>query len=354
MKINDIPLTKELKLNNNNNPSNTLYKSIPNNIKYLNDITKDSFSTELSQGNSFLVFKSFIDIFYLIYINDKNSIISLNLLTYKKINEIKNPHNSMIISLRYYQDIIKKRDLIITIGYLDISLKLWNIINWECLCSINNIYKDGLLISCFLNNTLENFIITSNYSYKNECGCIKVFDFLGNENKEINYTNYNTYYIDSYYDDKLKKNYIITGNNGFLMSYDFDKNKLYNKYIDKDFSPHLNLIVNNCEKIIKLIDSSNDGNIRVWNFHSGKLLSKIKVSSNGINGICLWNNEYLFVAIKENIKLVKKNNGCNEEIKNLIGHNKNITNIKKFIHPLFGECLISQGGFNDGIKLWNI
>ena len=354
MEINDIPLAKELKLKNNISPSNSLFKSIPDNIKYLNDITKDSFSTEISQGSSFLVFKSFSDIFYLIFINEKNSIISLDLLTYKKKTEIKNPHNNIIISLRYYQDIAKKRDLIIIISYLDRSLKLWNIINWECLCNINNIYKNGILNSCFLNNANENFIITSNYNFQNTCECIKVFDFLGNENKEINYTNYNTCYIDSFYDEKLKKNYIITGNNGFSMSYDFDQNKLYNKYIDKDFLPHLSLIVNNSEKITELIDSSNDGNIRIWNFHSGELLNKIKVSSDGIKDICLWNNEYLFVAFRKNIKLVKKIKGYNEEIKNLIGHNYNIINIKKFIHPLFGECLLSQGGFNDGVKLWNI
>ena len=63
--------------------------------------------------------------------------------------------------------------------------------------------------------------------------------------------------------------------------------------MDKDFSPHLSLIVNNYEKITKLIDSSIDGNIRIWNFHSKELLSRIKVSSNGIQDICLWNNEYI-------------------------------------------------------------
>jgi len=354
MEKNEIPLNKQLKLKNNNNPSDILFKSMPNNIKFLNDVTKDSFSTELSQGNSFLVFKSFTEIFYLIYVNEKNSIISLNLLTYKKINEIKNLHNDIIISLRYYQDIIKKRDLIMMISYLDRGLKLWNINNWECLCSIKTIYKAGILLSCFLKNTIKNFIITSNYNYKNICGCIKVFDFLGNEKKEINYSNYNIFYIDSYYDDKLKKNFIITGNDGFSISYDFDQNKLYNKYMEKDFSPHLCLIINNNEKITKLIDSSDDGNIRIWNFHSGELLNKIKASSNSIKNICLWNNEYLFIAVKENIKLLKINNGYNEEIKDLIGHYKTVTNIKKFIHPIFGECLISQGGFNDGIKLWTI
>ena len=354
MEKNANSLTKELELKKNNYPSDILFKSIPNNIKFLNDIAKDSFSTDISQGNSFLVFKSFNDIFYLIYISEKYSIISLNLLTYKIINEIKYPHYNVIISLRYFQDIIKKRDLIISISYGDRSLKLWNINNWECLCSINNIYKEGLLFPCFLNNDSENFIITSNNNYNNECEFFKVFDLLGNLKKEINYTNINTCYIDSYYDDKLKKAFIITGNNGFSMSYEFYQNKLYNKYIDRGSSLHLSLIVNNNEEITKLIDSSEDGIIRLWNFHSGELLNKIKVSTYGITDICLWNTEYLFVAQDKNIKLLKINIGNIDKIKELVGHNKIVAAIKKFSHPLYGECLISQGELNDGIKLWII
>jgi len=39
-------------------------------------------------------------------------------------------------------------------------------------------------------------------------------------------------------------------------------------------------------------------------------------------------------------------------IKSLIGHNNEVITIKKIIHPLFGECMISQGLEKDQIKLW--
>ena len=39
-------------------------------------------------------------------------------------------------------------------------------------------------------------------------------------------------------------------------------------------------------------------------------------------------------------------------IKDLIGHKKEALTIKKFIHPKYGECLISQNHSNSNIKLW--
>ena len=42
--------------------------------------------------------------------------------------------------------------------------------------------------------------------------------------KEINYTNDSSYYIDTYYDKELLKNYIITGNEGYIISYDYNNN----------------------------------------------------------------------------------------------------------------------------------
>ena len=102
-----------------------------------------------------------------------------------------------------------------------------------------------------------------------------------------------------------------------------------------------------------MIESSMDGNIRIWNFHSGELLNKIKVCDKGLNGICLWNDENLFVGCEDKtIKLINLNKLL--IIKNLDGHNNSVINIKKIIHPKYGECLISQGSDIDKIKLWII
>ena len=101
-----------------------------------------------------------------------------------------------------------------------------------------------------------------------------------------------------------------------------------------------------------MIESSFDGNIRIWDFHSAILLNKIKVSENGwLFGICLWDNEHLFVAcgdktikiinIKKNLILSKLN-----EFKN------KVLSIQKLKHPHFGECFISQGYEKEQIKMF--
>ena len=114
--------------------------------------------------------------------------------------------------------------------------------------------------------------------------------------KEINDSNDYTYFIDKYYDIKTSKNYIITSNFGNVKSYDFNKSKRYHKYYDKNKNRHFSIAIDSNENIIKLFESSCDGNIRIWNFHSSELLKKIKVCDNLLYGICIWNNKYLFVG----------------------------------------------------------
>ena len=48
--------------------------------------------------------------------------------------------------------------------------------------------------------------------------------------------------------------------------------------------------------MIKLIEYSRKGIIRIWKFYNGELLKKINVINKGLYGICLWNNDNLFVG----------------------------------------------------------
>ena len=62
----------------------------------------------------------------------------------------------------------------------------------------------------------------------------------------------------------------------------FINNKVYNKYTDVNCNENkekkeescLSVIINKEEELIELIGSCSDGNIRIWNFHSGELLLK--------------------------------------------------------------------------------
>ena len=102
--------------------------------------------------------------------------------------------------------------------------------------------------------------------------------------------------------------------------------------------------------MVKLIESSCDGNIRIWNFHTGIFLRIIKVNKEGLREICLWNNEYLLVGCDDKtIKLINYKDGI--IIKELKGHIEKVISIKKIIHPQYGEFLFSQSSSLDSIKI---
>ena len=350
--INIIKNNKIQKINDEENEINKTNNKA-NDLEFFCDITNDSYSN-LYFSNSFSVFNSLNQILYLIYSNKKNSIIHYNLNDNKIIKEIKNAHKKCITNFRHYLDNLNKRDLIMSISSEDNNIKIWDIEDDEdCLLNIRYINNNGYLYSaCFLNEKNINYIITSNYTFNNNPENIKVYDFNGKKIKEINNSNEITYYIDSFYDNKLLKNYILTCNEGFIKSYDCNKNDVYKKYTDDNNNTgHFNLIINENKDIFQILESSFDGNIRIWNFHTGELLNRIKISDECIKEICMWNNEYILAACDDKtIKIIQLDNGI--IIKELKGHKNYVISIKQIIHPIYGQCLISQGFFKDNIKLW--
>ena len=329
------------------------FNSNLNNTIFLKDLVKDCFYSDFIGNNTYIIFRSINNILFLIYANKNNSIISYNLIYNIKINEIKNAHYSNITKFRYFFDKIKKRDLFISISQYDNNIKLWNINNFECLYNFKNINKNGLLLSaCFLKEQNNIYIISSNFLGDNP---IKVFDLNGNKIKEINYYIGKIYFINSYYDRKLSKNYIIIYNSGKSASIVYNENKIYHVYNDNNNYKSTNscIIINSKEEIIKLIDSSYEGTIRIWNFHSGEILNRISIGNIRIFDICLWDNKYLLVGcIDKTIKILDLKKGKVTKI--LKDHNNSVITIKKFIHPQYGECFLSQGYDNEGIQLWAI
>ena len=347
----NIKILKE-EINNLKQEINQLKKinDNPKNMKFISEITKDSYAN-VTLDNSFIVFKSISNILYLIYSNKNKSIISYDLENKKKICEINSFHTENINNFRHYLDENNKRDLILSLSNKEINLKIWNLYNWECLVNIFNVYDFGYLFSsCLLKDNNEYYIITCNCNLSGDSENIKIFDFNGKLITEINESNELTYFIDAYYDKKNSKNYIITGNDNYIKSYDYNKKELYHKYCDCINEGHQSIVINENNNKIELIESS-FGTIRVWDFHSGNLLNKIKTGDEDLRGICLWNKEYIFVGCYDNtIKLIDLKKG--KIIKNLRGHNNYVITIKKINHPMYGDCLISQGWKNDQIKIW--
>ena len=322
------------------------------NITLLSDITNDSYSFLFN--NTFVEFKTIDDLYYIVYSLKDGSIICFDFYKKQKIAEIKRINDELSSAFRHYLDIKNKRDLILSIYPLKNNLRIWNVKNWECIIHFNNIYNDGVLYSaCLLNENNNLYIIISNCNYFGDSELIKIFDFNSNKIKEINESNDATLIIDIFYDNINSKKYIITGNKNYLKSFDYDKNILYHKYYEKKNGVHINFIIDNKKDITKLIESGEDGNLRIWNFHFGILLNKIKVSQKCLYEICFLNENYLFVGSEDKtIKMINLIN--NKVIKTLTGHNNYITAIRKIKHLKYGECLISQGLESDQIKLWII
>ena len=326
----------------------------PNDIKTSIDIIKDDLSTDYF-NNSIIVFKSINGILYLIYSTEGKSIISFDLAHNKKINEIKSAHNNAISNFKHIKDIYNKRDLLMSISSFDNNIKIWDTLNFECICNIKNIYIEGHLSSAnFLNDKNQNqhYIIVSNTNPIYFTNPIIVFDMHGNKIKEINDSCDKTYFINSFYDEKSSTNYIIAGNDGYVRSFDYNKNKLYHSYADYYiFNEHYNIIIYDKINSVKMIDFCRNGIIRIWDFHSRMLLNRFIYDKTEIFGGCLWDEEYLYVAFGDGkIKLLRLNDG--KVVHNIMSNYTRIIYLQKIRHPMYGECLISQGYDNECIKLW--
>jgi len=338
----------------NNKLDGKIKKLKPNNgikhIKLLSDIADDSYAYR-ELDNTFSAFKSIDNKLYLIYSDREKSIISYDLLKHQKISKIYSNHTEYITNLVHFLDKINNRDLVMSISSKNNNIKIWNIENWKCILNLSWVYKKGWLFSaCFLSEKNNNYIITSNCNGKSS-EPIKVFDFKGNKIREIEDSKDDTLFISSNHDKKFSIIYILTGNCNYVKSYDYGTNELYRKYSDKENGNYYSIVIKEDKCMKKLISSCLDGFIRIWDFHSTSYLNKIKASNECLKSLCLWNNNYLFVACSDKtIKIIKLKTWL--ICMSLKGHSDEVLTIKKISHPKYGDCLISQGLGNEKIKMW--
>ena len=240
-------------------------KTDANSIKYPYHIIKDSLQYNFID-NAFSIFTLKNGNIYLVYSTRNCSIISFNLLNFQKLNEIKQAHKGQITNIRYYYDIINIDDLILSISCYDSTIKIWSLNNFKCILNLENIYEGGNIYSaCFITDKGKNYIVSSNYT--DNLYPIRIYDFDKKIVKEIDDSKDMIFKIDSLYDKKSSKNYIITCSYGFEKSYNFQEKKLYHKYHDNELSPHFDFLIHEYDDKIQLIDSSEEGTIRFWNFH---------------------------------------------------------------------------------------
>ena len=345
-----------------------LFDAEPTNLNSVYNLVSDSYNIDYLD-NTFILFSTKNDCLYLVYATELKSIKCYSFGHQKLIKEIKNAHDDYITNFRYCFNKKNEKDMIMSISGWINNIKIWDGNTWQCLLNISNVNNNGYLFSsAFLviknfNNMNYNklldeyYIISSNRNHLGTSEPIKVYDLNGKLISKILESNDNTCFIDTYCEKEKKGNkenlkyYIITGNTGYVKSYDYFNKKLYKIYHEKDNkADHLCVLIKKIDENIKLIESCADGFIRIWGYHDGDLNGKVDCKV-GLLGICIWNSNYLFTGSKDNsIKLIDIKNL--KIVKSLNGHNNYVCTIRKIVHPKYGGCIISQSWHNDDIKIW--
>ena len=357
IKEKNILVEKDNKIVNKGNINLNNNKFENKKVKLIGDLSKNSFA-EFGLDNVFAVFNSVEKIPFLIYTTKEYSLIFFNLNEMIITKEIRKAHDDYISNINHFFDKESNKDIIMSVSYKNNNIKLWELNTYSQISNIKKINSHSLLLSaCFLRNEDEKYIVTSNGDINTKIkkfDPIKLYDFNGNKKKEINNSNFNTNFITTYYDKKTFDYYIISGNDGFINSYNLNQNSLHFTFQEEqNFFSHRSAAVICTEKITKLIDSREDGFILIWNFYTNELINKITTGFNALRGICIWNDDYIFIGNKDKtIKLVDINKDV--IIKSIKGHNNTVLSIKKLNCVKFGNCLISHGMSDDPIKLWSV
>ena len=266
------------------------------------------------------------------------------------VKTVKDAHTNDIYSCRHFVDTKTNSDLLITSSF-DKSIKVWNVENMDNpVVKIDEAHSNGYIFTpCILSHEKlkENYIISCA-----DDECIKVFDFNGKFlDKKIRFDGYINL-LTTYYDKKEDKFFIIDANSRNVEVFNFDDLTTYKYYKLKIDCTHSYIVIyeNKANDQVQLIDSNMKGFIHIWDFHTAECLKSISINQY-VNGICLWDDQYLISTGKDKeVKVIDLKEG--KVTRRLTGHNRETLSAHKVTLSKYGDCLISHG--KDGfLKLWS-
>lgn len=325
------------------------YASNPKNLYFRKNLTLSAQRTYLID-KVFCAFTSFQKQTLLVWGNITN-LEFFDIDNNKLIKEIASAHLSQIFCCRHYPDNKAKVDYILTTSH-DCSIKVWNVNLFTNEAFIRNPYvtKKNIFSACLLidHHLQQKYIISSSVS-----DFMKLYEFNGRYRYSFGISDGNTFFINSYYDSKNKRYYIINGNSLDIRSYDLKDGSLFNRYQGTPRCFHTAAIIYDTKIETTLIEIDGNGYIRFWNFHTANLIKSIYINSFvNLRGLCLWNHKFLIVGGNEHqIKIVDLKQG--KVVKYFKEHTGTICTIERINSKVYGECLLSQG-MDGAIKLWSI
>ena len=333
-----------------------LFKNNPN-IIYREKITDNNDS--LGFNDLFEIFTSIKNgIIYIVSPNKKNSFsLDIYSLHDKKLIKSLKGHNTNITMVKYFSDNLEKEYLISA----DIN---GIIIIWE-INKINDDFKKyeiklkikNFIYSCIMFFDIFNYIITSS------CGKGNTKLFIMDDNNNIKLVhnlkeseNNNVYFLLIWFNKNDKEYYLIQFCKQKLVINNIHKNEIYWNLIlhrNKD-SCYMNGFINEDRTNEYLYACSMNGFITICDLYRKELINSIFINNNFLSQIIQWNKKYIIITNgnKNNISVFDLESGIIIS-KIYSKHEKGIINIKKVIHPIYGESLISCG-LEGSIYIWNV
>ena len=372
-KINYVKKNKK-EIEDYSNKINYVYNSSPIKFKYKTDVCKTN--TSCGWNDMFEVYISYKNNKEYLASPDNNNF-NINIISLKdnKVEKSLEGHKNRVRTIRYFinentnnenNDEINENRIIYEylISADDNHIVIvWDLINdYEIKQTIDTNYEDDIY-SCLIffnnENISQSYIITSSYSTSNDIqnSATKIYSLeTGKYVFHIKESNFdNIYYLLLWYNKKNNINYLIqfSYKNIIINNLDPRNNEPYAKLINEPENEHYSGFIYNKDDTELLCTSCYNGFIHIWDLYSKKIVKVIDTKCI-LCHIIQWSNKFVIAAdfgnksfIIVDIDKKKIYNEINPE------HTMEVKCVKKFLHPKYGECLLTAGRDNS-IKLWKL
>ena len=253
-----------------------------------------------------------------------------------------------IYIIRHYAQFSKRIDYLLTTT-TEKSIKIFNLNTFKEHLTINNCYTGTYMYSALLlfdDLEVKNYVVTSSPNDYIKFWNLDNGKFIKNVGSKDDYTYFINYWKNN------DKYYIINANADNVKIYGTEKeNQLFGEYSGTERTWHMCAFVDKMNDIDTLFESDGKGYVRLWNLENHQLIKSIQVKTFSLRGMTLWNQKYIIVASSDkSFKILDLEEGtlaCSISGQ----HFNSMCSVKKIMHPLYGESLLT-GSIDGTIKLW--
>ena len=253
-----------------------------------------------------------------------------------------------IYIIRHYAQFSKRIDYLLTTT-TEKSIKIFNLNTFKEHLTINNCYTGTYMYSALLlfdDLGVKNYVVTSSPNDYIKFWNLDNGKFIKNVGSKDDYTYFINYWKNN------DKYYIINANADNVKIYGTEKeNQLFGEYSGTERTWHMCAFVDKMNDIDTLFESDGKGYVRLWNLENHQLIKSIQVKTFSLRGMTLWNQKYIIVASSDkSFKILDLEEGtlaCSISGQ----HFNSMCSVKKIMHPLYGESLLT-GSIDGTIKLW--